>query len=95
MKILKILATAAAIAVSTSAALAGDVVWTRGEVTKVDTGQSKVTVKHEEISNLDMPAMTMVFFVPDPTVLKGLKPGQKKEFEFGSMNGRMVVKQVR
>jgi Cu/Ag efflux protein CusF len=95
MKLLKSLALVAGIAVSATAALAEEVVWTKGEVVKVDLAQSKVTVKHEEIKNLDMPGMTMVFFAPEKSVIEGLKEGDKKEFEFGDMNGRMIVKQVK
>ena len=95
MKLIKSLALVAGIAMSATAALAEEVVWTKGEVVKVDLAQSKVTVKHEEIKNLDMPSMTMVFFAPEKSVIEGLKQGDKKEFEFGDMNGRMIVKQVK
>jgi Cu/Ag efflux protein CusF len=95
MKLIKSLALVAGIAISATAALAEEVVWTKGEVVKVDLAQSKVTVKHEEIKNLDMPGMTMVFFAPEKSVIEGLKEGDKKEFEFGDMNGRMIVKQVK
>lgn len=95
MKLIKSLALVAGIAVSATAVLAEEVVWTKGEVVKVDLAQSKVTVKHEEIENLDMPGMTMVFFAPEKSVIEGLKQGDKKEFEFGDMNGRMIVKQVK
>lgn len=95
MKLIKSLALVAGIAVSATAALSEEVVWTKGEVVKVDLAQSKVTVKHEEIKNLDMPGMTMVFFAPEKSVIEGLKQGDKKEFEFGDMNGRMIVKQVK
>ena len=95
MKLIKSLALVAGIAVSATAVLAEEVVWTKGEVVKVDLAQSKVTVKHEEIKNLDMPGMTMVFFAPEKSVIEGLKEGDKKEFEFGDMNGRMIVKQVK
>ena len=95
MKLIKSLALVAGIAISATAALAEEVVWTKGEVVKVDLAQSKVTVKHEEIKNLDMPSMTMVFFAPEKSVIEGLKQGDKKEFEFGDMNGRMIVKQVK
>jgi Cu/Ag efflux protein CusF len=95
MKLIKSLALVAGIAVSATAVLAEEVVWTKGEVVKVDLAQSKVTVKHEEIKNLDMPGMTMVFFAPEKSVIEGLKQGDKKEFEFGDMNGRMIVKQVK
>lgn len=95
MKLIKSLALVAGIAISATAALAEEVVWTKGEVVKVDLAQSKVTVKHEEIKNLDMPGMTMVFFAPEKSVIEGLKEGDKKDFEFGDMNGRMIVKQVK
>ena len=95
MTLVKSLAGVAGIALSATAALAEEVVWTKGEVVKVDLAQSKVTVKHEEIKNLDMPSMTMVFFAPEKSVIEGLKQGDKKEFEFADMNGRMIVKQVK
>ncbi len=95
MKLMESLALAVGIALTATTAFAEDVVWTKGEVVKVDLAQSKVTVKHEDIKNLDMPSMTMVFFAPEKTVIEGLKAGDKKEFEFGDMNGRMIVKQVK
>ena len=95
MKLSRSAGLVAGIALFATAALAEEVTWTKGEVVKVDLAQSKVTVKHEEIKNLDMPSMTMVFFAPEKSVIEGLKKGDKKEFEFGDMNGRMVVKQVK
>ena len=95
MKLKTAFAILAILAAPVTPAFAEDVSWTKGEVTKVDLAQSKVTVKHEEIKNLDMPSMTMVFFAPDKSVIEGLKAGDKKQFEFGDMNGRMIVKQVK
>lgn len=99
MKLARSLALAGTIALATVAGTisgqADDTHWTKGTVKKVDTAQSKITVQHEPIKNLDMPSMTMVFFAPDASVLEGLKAGDKKEFEFGDMNGRMVVKKVK
>ena len=69
--------------------------WTSGEIRKVDVAQSKLTIKHKHIKNLDMPGMTMVFFVPNSKTLEGLKKGDKKQFDFADMNGRLVVKQVK
>ena len=43
-----------------------------GEVRKVDVEQGKVTLRHGPLTNLDMPAMTMVFRVADPKFLDGL-----------------------
>lgn len=72
-----------------------EVTWTRGEVKKVDLDQGKVTVKHDEITNLDMPSMTMVFTTSDPAILQRLKPGQVAEFEFADDKGRIVIKQMK
>ena len=70
-------------------------VWTRGTVTKVKPEQGKVTIRHEEIANLDMPAMKMVFGVDDPALLDQLKPGDEREFYFVKEKGRYKVKQVK
>lgn len=51
-----------------------------GEVRKVDIAQSKITLKHGEIKNLDMPPMSMVFSVKDPSLLTKVKAGDKVRF---------------
>jgi Cu(I)/Ag(I) efflux system periplasmic protein CusF len=51
-----------------------------GEVRKVDKGAAKVTIKHGEIKNLEMPPMTMVFQVKDAALLDKLKAGDKVKF---------------
>lgn len=76
-------------------ALAEEPVWTKGVVTKVKPGAGKVTIRHEEIRNLDMPAMKMIFGVEDPAILEQLEPGQEREFYLIKKNGRFMVKQVR
>lgn len=60
------------------AAAAADM--TEGEVRKVDKGAKKVTIKHGEIKNLDMPPMTMVFQVKDAAMLDAVKAGDKIRF---------------
>lgn len=55
--------------------------WVSGEVRRVDAANSKLTIKHEEIKSLDMPPMTMVFYVKDPKLLNGLSPQDKIEFQ--------------
>ena len=67
---------------------------TAGEVRKVDTAQGKVTIRHEPIANLDMPAMTMVFTASKPELLKDLKAGDKIRFRAESNAGTLVVTQV-
>ena len=53
---------------------------TEGEVRKVDKSTGKITLKHGEIKNLDMPPMTMVFGVTDKTMLEAVKAGDKVKF---------------
>ena len=48
-----------------------------GTVKKIDDAQGKLTIDHGHIKNLDMDSMTMVFRAGDPTMLKGLKAGDK------------------
>jgi Cu(I)/Ag(I) efflux system periplasmic protein CusF len=67
---------------------------TAGEVRKVDGTQGKVTIRHEAITNLDMPAMTMVFSADKPDLLKGLKAGDRIRFRAESVAGAMVVTQI-
>ena len=61
-----------------SAASAADM--TEGEVRKVDREAKKLTIKHGEIRNLDMPPMTMVFAVKDGVPIDKLKAGDKIRF---------------
>lgn len=70
-------------------------VWTKGKVTRVDPDAGKVTIRHEEITNLEMPSMKMVFGVSDPAILEELKEGEEREFFFVKENGRFIVKQVK
>jgi Cu(I)/Ag(I) efflux system periplasmic protein CusF len=64
---------------------------TSAEVRKVDVAQGKVTLKHGEIKNLDMPPMTMVFTVKDKAMLNGVKAGDKVRFKAAKENGKMTV----
>ena len=52
---------------------------TDAEVRKVDKANGKITLKHGEIKNLDMPPMTM-FGVKDKALLANLKKGDKVRF---------------
>lgn len=64
---------------------------TDGEVRKIDTAQNKITLKHDEIKNLDMPPMSMVFDVKDPALLAKVKAGDKVRFAADKVNGRYTV----
>jgi Cu(I)/Ag(I) efflux system protein CusF len=50
------------------------------EVRKVDKSRGKITLKHGEIANIDMPPMTMVFPVRDKALLDKVKAGDKVKF---------------
>lgn len=62
-----------------------------GEITKVDTEQSKLTIKHDAIKKFDMDGMTMVFKAADPAMLKAVKVGDKVKFDVDKVNGQMTV----
>ena len=64
---------------------------TEGEVRKVDRETKKLTIKHGEIRNLDMPPMTMVFLVRDASMLDTLKPGDKVRFTVEKTASGFVV----
>ena len=67
---------------------------TDGEVKKIDADNGKVTLKHGEIKNLDMPGMTMVFTVRDKGQLALLKLGDKVKFVVVQEGGKMVVTDI-
>jgi Cu(I)/Ag(I) efflux system protein CusF len=62
-----------------------------GVIRKIDREQGKVTLKHGEIKNLDMPGMTMVFNVKDKAVLEGLATGDKVRFRATQDGGQLLV----
>lgn len=64
---------------------------TDGEVRKVDKDAGKVTLKHGEIKNLDMPGMTMVFQVREPALLDQVKVGDKVKFRAEKSGASYVV----
>jgi len=92
MKI-KTLATVTALAVWTTTAFAAD--YTKGTVKKIDTRSGKITVKHEELKNLDMPAMTMVFRAKDESVMNKLKEGKNIEFIAERVKGKLTLVEVK
>ena len=51
-----------------------------GEIKKVDKDAAKITIKHGEIKNLEMPPMTMVFQVKDALLMDKVKAGDKVRF---------------
>ncbi len=64
---------------------------TEGEVRKIDKEAKKITLKHGNIKNLDMPGMTMVFQVKDIALLDKVKAGDKVMFTAEKANGAIVI----
>ncbi len=67
---------------------------TDAEVRKVDKDAKKITLKHGEIKNLDMPAMTMVFQVKDQAMLDAVKAGDKVKFKAEKVTGGYMVSEI-
>ncbi|MFO1336166.1 MAG: copper-binding protein [Piscinibacter sp.] len=68
---------------------------TDGEVRKVDKAAGKLTLKHGEIRNLEMPPMTMIFVVKDKALLDRVKAGDKVRFKAVSEGGRIVITELK
>jgi Cu(I)/Ag(I) efflux system periplasmic protein CusF len=66
-----------------------------GQVTKIDESAGKITLKHGPIKKLDMDeAMTMVFRVQDPAMLKQVKVGDKVKFDAERVKGQITVTKI-
>jgi Cu/Ag efflux protein CusF len=65
-----------------------------GTVEKVDVSAGKITLDHGPIPNLNMDAMTMVFRAQDPTLLQGVKEGDKVKFQADRVNGQLSVVRI-
>ncbi len=64
---------------------------TEAEVRKVDKDAAKITLRHGEIKNLEMPAMTMVFQVKDKAMLDRVKAGDKVRFAADKVGGAFTI----
>ena len=94
MNIMKSLTLATLIvAASAFGAIADE--FTKGTVKKVNADKGKVSVAHEELTNLDMPAMTMVFRTATPEMLDKLQPGQNIEFVAERVNGKLTITKIK
>lgn len=62
------------------------------EVKKVLIDKSKITLKHGELKDHNMPPMTMMFKVKDASMLQGLEKGDQVEF---SVDDDLVVQEIK
>jgi Cu/Ag efflux protein CusF len=66
-----------------------------GVIQKIDESAEKITLKHGPIKDLGMnEAMTMVWAVKDPTMLTGLKVGDKVRFQAENINGQFTLTKI-
>ena len=67
---------------------------TDGEVKKIDKEAGKITLRHGELKNLNMGAMTMVFRVKDQAMLDQVKVGSQVKFAADRLNGAVTIVQL-
>lgn len=72
-------------------AAAADADLTDAEVRRVDPAQGTIMLKHGEIRNLGMGAMTMGFKLRDPKLADGLKAGDRVRFSAVQEGETLVV----
>ena len=68
--------------------------WATAEVRRIDKAAGKVSLKHGDIKNLDMPPMSMVFQVKDPSQLDALQVGQQVCFQAVQEKGAYWVVKI-
>ena len=79
---------------ATTASSNAEAVMTAGEITRVDARSGKLTIRHEDIKNLDMPAMTMVFALADSARPADFKAGDKVLFHAEDKDGTLIITRI-
>ena len=69
-------------------------VMTDGVIRKVDKGNKTLTIKHGDIANLNMGAMTMVFEVKKAGLLDKLQAGDKVRFHAEQEGDKLIVTEI-
>lgn len=69
-------------------------VLTPGEITRVDARGARLTIRHGDITNLGMPAMTMVFALKDSAQLAQFKPGDQVRFHVEDAQGQLLITHI-
>ena len=64
-----------------------------GEVRRVDAARGRITIKHDAIDALELPAMSLVYRI-DPALLANIKPGQKVTFTATRQDKQYVVTRI-
>jgi Cu/Ag efflux protein CusF len=69
-------------------------VMTDGVIRKVDKGNKTLTIRHGDIANLNMGAMTMVFEVKKAALLDKLQAGDKVRFHAEQEGDKLIVTEI-
>ena len=77
-----------------SATVAPAAAMSEGEIRKVDKAAGTLTIKHGELKNLGMGAMTMIFKAQDPAMLDQVKQGDKVRFVANMVGGVLTVSTI-
>ncbi len=88
------LLTASATILALSLSMANAATYTKGKVKKIDEKAGKVTIIHEELVDLGMPAMTMVFKADEILIAK-MAEGQEIEFIADRVKGKLSVTELK
>ena len=73
------------------AAIAAPSAPVQGEVRRINPQEGKITLKHEPIPELDLPAMTLVYRVLELRIIDNVKPGDKVKFTADRIDGQYTV----
>lgn len=86
--------SAPAVASEAPAATDTAMAMTPGEITRVDARTGKLTIRHGEIANLGMPAMTMVFALQDPAQVGHWAVGNRVRFHAEDAQGQLLITHI-
>lgn len=68
-----------------------DAALTRAEVVDVDTATGMVTLRHGELANIGMPAMTMAYRTKDTMLAKRVHAGEKVRVRVENIKGTPTI----
>ncbi|MFA5520532.1 MAG: copper-binding protein [Castellaniella sp.] len=64
-----------------------------GEVRRVNAQEGKITLKHGDIPELELTAMSLVYRI-DPALLAGIAPGDSVKFTARREDGQYVIVKI-
>lgn len=65
-----------------------------GEVRRIDAAKGKIAIKHGAISDLKLPAMTLVYTI-NPALLSQVKAGDQVDFTAKHENNNYIITEIK